>query len=104
MEGIGKVLLAVIVIVAAFFTSLLAVHIILSIANLYALSFITSFSFVQIYGAITVLSIALYKHKPTKEEDTFGDVVEQSVKEVFTKVFFLLVSWGMAFLAYNILT
>jgi len=67
MENLGKITMFFISIALAFLVSLLGTHIVLSIAGLYKLAFITQFSFVQIYGISVVFNI--FKYKYTKEDE-----------------------------------
>lgn len=103
MENLGKITLLLVVIVTAFLTSLLGAHVVLSIANLYVLNFITNFTFVQVFGVISLIHILAYKYKKSDKDKTFTDVAKQASSEIATKVLFLLFSWGLAFLSYAII-
>lgn len=103
MENLGKVTLFIVVIVAAFFTSLLGAYIVLSIANLYKISLVSGMSFIQVYGVLTIFTIVMYKYVPKEEGDKTTDVISKAVIELSTRVLFLLLSWGLAFLTYAII-
>lgn len=103
MENLGKVTLFLVVIITAFLTSLLGAYVVLSISNLYNLSFITNFTFVQVFGAISLIHILAYKYKKSDKDNPFTDVAKQASLEIATKVLFLLFSWGIAFLSYAII-
>lgn len=103
MENLGKVTLLLVVIVAAFLTTLLGAHVVLSISNLYNISFITNFTFVQVFGVISLIHIIAYKYKKSDKDKTFTDVAKQGASEIATKTLFLLLSWGLAFLSYAII-
>lgn len=103
MENLGKVTLLLVVMVTAFLTSLLGAYVILSIADLYALIFITNFTFVQVFGAISLIHILAYKYKKSDKDKTFTDVAKQASEEIAIKVLFLLFSWGVSFLSYAII-
>jgi hypothetical protein len=105
MENLGKFTLFIIAMVCAFLTSLLCVKIIISISNLYQIGFIGKFSFLQLYGVISLINIIRYKYK--KEEESQGDFTEV-IKNVFTNVFsttfFLLISWVLSFVMYYVIS
>ncbi len=102
MNALGHITVFIIVAVLATLSSILGVYILLSIANLYSLSFITQFSFAQIYGGWIVLGILSYKHKETKEEAD-DDVYIKAINRAFSTAFYYLVAWGVAFLMFSIL-
>ena len=104
MKNLGKITLFLAVIVAAFLTSLLVAHVVLLIANLYTLNFITGFTFGQVFGIISLIHIMTYKFKKLDADNTFIEVVKQTSKEIVIKALFLLLSWGLAFLSYAIIT
>ena len=103
MEILGKLFLFIIAIVLGFFVSLLGTQVILSVATLYKLTFITQFSFIQIYGVLCIWGLITYKHQKdeeNKEDNWFSTLFEG----IFSKIFFLLIVWGFSFLTYSILT
>jgi hypothetical protein len=102
MKTLGNIILFVIVLTGAFLTSFLGVKVVLSVADLYSLSFITQFSFAQIYGAWIVISILNFNYKD-KGEKTFDETLIESITKQLNTVLFYLVSWGVAFLAFIIL-
>jgi len=107
METLGKFTVIVLVIVSAFLLSLFLSYVILSIANLYQLSFITQFSFVQVFGTTLIIGLLKYTYKKpeeNKKEKSFGDIMIESGSALLTTGFTTLWVWGIAFLAYYILT
>ena len=105
MENLGKVTLFAIMIAGGFLTALLGAKIIISIADLYQLSFITKMSFIQIYGLITIINLVKYKKsKHNDEKEKFEDLMKRSFGEILHKTIFLLCGWGLAFIAFNILS
>jgi len=105
MENLGKITLFGIMIVGAFFTALLGTKIIISIADLYQLGFITKMTFVQIYGLITIINIVKYKKSKSSDEDSkFEIMIKKSFIEILWKVIFLLMGWGLAFASYYIIS
>lgn len=105
MENLGKVTLFVIMIVGAFLTTLLGAKIIMSIADLYQLGFITKLSFVQLYGLITIINIVKYKkEKDEKEKEDFEAMIKKAFKGILWKVVFLLIGWGLAFASYYVIS
>jgi len=106
MENLGKFTLVIIAIIAASLISLLGVHIILSIATLYKLAFITGFTFLQLYGVLIIISIAGYGYKKEEQKasNTFMELVSSAITTALTKTLFLLLSWGLAFVFFNIIS
>lgn len=105
MENLGKITLFAIMIAGGFLTALLGAKIIISIADLYQLSFITKMSFVQIYGLITIINLIKYKREKSKEEnEKFEDLMKRLFGEILFKTIFLLCGWGLAIVAFNILS
>lgn len=100
MENLGKITLFAIIMVGAFFTSLLGAKVVLSIADLYQLSFITKFSFIQLFGLISIIHILKYKHKKEEPQGDFTDVAINTSSSILSTVIFLLVSWGLSFVTY----
>jgi hypothetical protein len=105
METLGKITVVAIIIAGAFLAALLNAYVILSVSNLYQLSFITQFSFIQVYGILAVISLAIFKYK--KEDSSDGDFTEKMTKaftELLTVVCTSLLGWGFSFLAYYIIS
>lgn len=93
-------ILFMLTIVASFLVSILGVYITLSVANLYSLSFITSFSFAQIYGAWIIIGILSHKYKKSEtSEIPYKDAFER----LSNQALFYLIAWGLAFLIFPIL-
>jgi len=106
MENLGKFTLVTIAIIVTFLISLLGTHIILSIATLYKLAFIAGFTFLQLYGVLIIISIAGYGYKKeeSKASSIFTELVSYAIIAAITKVIFLLLSWGLAFVFFNIIS
>lgn len=105
MENLGKVTLFAIMIVGAFLTALLGAKIIMSIADLYQLCFITKLSFVQLYGLITIINIVKYKKEKTKEEkEDFETMMKKAFSGIIGTIFFLLAGWGIAYVSFYIIS
>ena len=105
MENLGKVTLFGIMIIGGFLTALLGAKVIMSIADLYQLGFITKMSCIQLYGLITIINIV--KHKKENEEKK-DEAFEVMIKKAFTfilwKTIFLLTGWGLAFVSYYVIS
>lgn len=105
MKKLGKLTFLVLMIAAGFLTSLLAAKAVISIANLYQISFITCLSFIQVYGTLLVISILKYRQsKPNKEEEPFEEVLANGFMAVLNKIIFILLSWGLSFAAFSVIS
>jgi len=105
MEILGKFTLILIGIICSFLVGLLETYVIISIANLFKLAFITQFSFVQIYGACIIISLIKYRYKkPESEKKEFSDFMLESFSQIFTNALVILITWGSSFVAYSIIT
>lgn len=92
-------------VVLGFVISLLEAHVILSIASLYTLDFVSRFSFVQVFGIILVFGIIKYTYKKEDSEDVdFSQKMKDSAVRLMTNLLVLLVSWGLAFVSYWVLS
>lgn len=102
MKISGHIILFTLVVLTSLLVAFFGVHVILSVAALYSLSFITQFNFTQIYGFWVIFGIFKYKYQePSKKDEDFP------YKNIFTKMFntafYYLIAWGMAFLIFYIL-
>lgn len=104
MENLGKLFLFFIGIALAFLVALLGTHVILSIAELYKIEAIIKYDFVQMYGVLCVLSIVFYRHKKEEEDNKEESALARMFIKILTSAVFYLVSWGLSFLTYYILT
>jgi len=104
MEILGKITAIVIAIVLSFLVGLLGVYVMLSIANLFDIKFITQFSFVQVYGIWCIMSLAKYKYEKAKEEESESDKSWAMFAAIITDLLVFLSMWGLTFIAHWILT
>lgn len=106
MKALGNILVFAIIVVASFLTSLLGAHVVLSIAEQYSLTFISAFSFAQIYGLFCVIGLVAYVDKTRtkkQKEQSLTQSYKEAFNKVFTKALFYLVTWGVAYVAFGIL-
>ena len=102
MNEILKFFVRLFLIGVGLIVGLLATYIIISVARLYQLDFITQFSFVQVYGIIFVIEFIQYKYeKPSSDE--FEEEIKKSIIVKISNTFVYLVMWGLGFLMYYIL-
>lgn len=105
MENLGKITLMIIAVVCSFLTGLLGTYVIISIANLFKLTFITQFSFVQIYGVWLIIGLFRYRYKkPEPEKKEFSVSMLESFTQIFVNIIIILITWGSSFIAYSIIT
>jgi hypothetical protein len=104
MENLGRITLFLIVLVAAVLMSLFSASVIISIATLYGIKFILDMSFLQVFGLSVIINIAQYKYKDEKSDEDFTELMKSSANKLVNSVLYLLITWGMAFLMFNILS
>lgn len=104
MKPLLKITSVIIVLVLSFFTGLLGAYVFIQIANLFGLDFIAQFSFVQIYGILILISILGYKYEKSGPEESFSETMVGLFFTVFARAAIILLTWGLSFIAYYILT
>lgn len=104
MKSFGILVGVIALIALSFLSSLLGAHVLLSIAGLYGLSFITNFSFVQIVGLLIIIGILKFKYKKSETEDNSGEFLTEGLTAVVSTTVFYLLTWGLAFLAFGIIS
>jgi ABC-type glucose/galactose transport system permease subunit len=104
MKTLGQITLIFILLVSALLTALLGVHVVLSIATLFSLPFITTLSFSQIYGFWLVFSLLSYKYKKEEtDKETSDTPFQQAFMNLATTAVTYLLIWGIATIIFNIL-
>ena len=99
MSGFGKLLLVIIMFMITFFVGLLQVYVVLSIATLYALTFITQYSFLQILGLLIIIGLIKYEYKKSEDSNLkFSDAAIASITRILTDLTVILTVWGLAFI------
>lgn len=101
MKDLGNLFILLLLLVVACLTSLLTTTIVLSVAGLYGLYFISSMSFLQVYGVVALLAIITSGIKRDREEDS--SIASLAIR-LFTRLFELLAFWGVTVLMYYIIT
>lgn len=106
MKNLGKTLLFLLLLVLAFLNSMLSAHVMLDIGKLYKLSFITNFSFVQLIGISYLLALIFYKTKKYEfeAEKTFSGLLKKGYGQILDMTIFILFNWGLAILAFKMLS
>lgn len=102
MENFGKFIAILMLLACSVLLQLFVTHVILSISGLYGLTFITQFSFVQIFGTLIVISIVRYRYTKTENKD-LGEIFLEGSSGLLTNLFTYLFVWGMAFLTYYVI-
>jgi hypothetical protein len=101
-EFLGHITLFTLVVMTSLTVSFFGVYVVLSLAHLYSLSFITQFSFVQMYGIWLIVGLFTYRYKIIKKDNT-EELYSKALKSVFILAFYYLTCWGLGFLIFNIL-
>lgn len=90
------------IILLAILLSVLTSYIVLSVSNLYGLTFLTELGFLKVFGIIAVINIIRdrYSDRITQEGD---EIYSESFKRIGYRVLELLIGWSTAFLMFYIL-
>ena len=103
MENLGKVTLFIISLVCSFLVSILQSHIVLSIAGLYQLEFVTKFTFIQIFGILILIDLVKYTYKKSVTEENEASFINKMIEPLISRLLLVLLVWGIAFVAYDLL-
>ena len=98
METLGKIFAFIIVLFIAVLVSFLQTYIIISIAGMYELSFITKLSFMQVFGLMLILVLVKYKRSESKSEDTFTESMSKVLSNALSNCVSYLLMCGIAYL------
>lgn len=98
METLGKIFAFLIVLFIAVLVSFLQTYIIISMAGMYELSFITKLSFMQVFGIMLIIGLVKYKNSEGKSEETFSDLMKKGLENALSSCVSYLIMWGIAYL------
>lgn len=101
MENLGKVDLFIIALVCSFLVSILQSHVVLSIAGLYKIDFVTQFTFIQIFGIILLFELLRYRYTITTSEEEQKSYVSKMTLPLLNRLLYVLLAWGLAFVFYD---
>ncbi len=111
MENLGKCTLFVIMMALKFCLGILTTYIVLDLAGLYKLQFITQFAFIQAYGIIVILNILRFtitsqpdKKDVVKKHEKYIDKIGITFVQLITAALFYLMAWGFGYLAHAIIS
>jgi hypothetical protein len=95
----GKLSILVFFLFTGFLLVLLKSYIVLSVANLYDLKFITQFTLTQIFGIVCIIDMLRFLYKPTKEK-TWEETLEDAFSGQLHLLFTYLLTWGLIYVVY----
>lgn len=107
MENLGKATLIILTVVSMVLVSFLSTYVILQIAEMYNLKFITQFSFIQVYGIGFIFVMVNYKNdkkNSKKEKLSFKESIYKIYRQIGEKLISVLIGWGLAWLMFQILS
>ena len=100
MKNLGLLVLALLLSVLL---GLLGTKVILSVSNLYELTFISELGFVKVFGLFSLISLAVAKYKDSIKEE--GDeMYEEVFKRIVYRVVELLSFWGLMYVVHYIIS
>ena len=83
------------------FVGLLGTKVILSVATLFELDFITELGYLKIYGLISLIQLINYKHT---DEIQGEDITKESFNRIRSRVALYLTFWGISFFMYWVIS
>ena len=98
MQTLGKFFAFLIAFFISVLFSFLETYIIISIAGMYGVDFITNLSFMQVFGAIFIFSLVAYNGTNNKKEEKFDEMIKRILTNILTRLFTYLALWGIAYL------
>jgi hypothetical protein len=103
MKTLGHITLFTIMVASAFLTAFLGVHVLLSVAVIYSLPFISTLSFSQAYGFWITISLLKYSLKKEKVEKSSENIYVVAFTNIVTIALAYLFFWGAAAVMFNII-
>lgn len=97
MEALGKFFALLITLFISVLLSFLQTYIIISIAGMYDVDFITKLSFMQVFGILFIVSLAGYKINNEKNENKFSELIKRILTKIITMFFFIFSTMGSCF-------
>ena len=98
MQTLGKFLAFLITLFISVLLSFLQTYIIISIAGMYDVDFITNLSFMQVFGTIFIFSLVAHNGTNNKKEEKFDEMIKRILTNILTMLFTYLTLWGVAYL------
>ena len=98
MQTLGKLFAFLITLFISVLLSFLQTYIIISIAGMYDVQFVTNLSFMQVFGAIFIFSLVAYNVTNNKKEEKFDEMIKRILTNILTRLFTYLALWGIAYL------
>lgn len=98
MQTLGKFFAFLITLFISVLLSFLQTYIIISIAGMYDVDFITNLSFMQVFGVIFIFSLVAYNGTNNKKEEKFDEMIKRILTNILTRLFTYLALWGIAYL------
>jgi len=86
MQTLGKFLAFLITLFISVLLSFLQTYIIISIAGMYDVDFITNLSFMQVFGAIFIFSLVAYNGTNNKKEEKFDEMIKRILTNILTSL------------------
>lgn len=99
METIGKITVSILLIMAGMLVSIFSAYVVLQIAGLFHLQFITQFTFIQVYGCMLIVNLVKSRSKSKDESNkSIGELAYEFSAIIAGEVVGLLFVWGVAYI------
>lgn len=89
----------IVTLIAAILVSFLRAFVIVDLIDLFNVPYFYAFDVVHVWALLAVLLIASSSSKKNEDEDrSWDDTLKELWFKMFEKIFFVLASWGLAYL------
>jgi c-di-AMP phosphodiesterase-like protein len=102
METLGKIFAFFIMLFMIIVIFFLQTYIIISIAGMYQLSFITKLSFMQVFGIMLIFKLSTYQGSKEQLKDTSFNTIKNGLTSILSTCTPYLLIWLIAYLIFLI--
>jgi hypothetical protein len=102
METLGKIFTSLIMLFMIILVVFLQTYIIISIAGMYKLYFITNLSFMQVFGIMLIFKLGTYQDSGRKSKDTSFNTIKNGFESILSTYISYLLMWLIAYLIFLI--
>ncbi len=82
--------------------SFLGAYIIIDVAKLYSIDFISQYSVTQMFCVMMIMSLIRYKYVKNEEDNDVFDVFMELLSSGFNRALVFLIGWAMLYIVHSI--